>query len=89
LIKTLAGTLEPLSGSVQAGKGLQIGYFAQHQLETLRPQDSALQHLVRQAPGSREQELRNFLGSFNFRSDMATAPIAPFPVARKHGSPWR
>ena len=83
LIKTLAGTLEPLSGSVQAGKGLQIGYFAQHQLETLRPQDSALQHLARQAPGSREQELRNFLGSFNFRSDMATAPIAPFSGGEK------
>ena len=82
-IKTLAGALNPLAGRLQAAKGLRIGYFAQHQLETLRPADSALQHLMRQAPTAREQELRNFLGSFNFRGDMATAPIAPFSGGEK------
>jgi ATP-binding cassette subfamily F protein 3 len=83
LIKTLAGTLAPLSGELRTGKGLQIGYFAQHQLETLRPDDSPLQHLARLAPDKREQELRDFLGGFNFAGDMATAPIAPFSGGEK------
>ncbi|MEM5439301.1 ATP-binding cassette domain-containing protein [Paraburkholderia diazotrophica] len=83
LIKTLAGTLEPLGGHVREGKGLKIGYFAQHQLETLRPDDSPLQHLSRLAPDTREQELRDFLGSFNFSGDMATAAIAPFSGGEK------
>ncbi|MGF6467094.1 ATP-binding cassette domain-containing protein [Paraburkholderia youngii] len=83
LIKTLAGTLEPLSGHVREGKGLRIGYFAQHQLETLRPDDTPLQHLARLAPDTREQELRDFLGSFNFSGDMATAKIAPFSGGEK------
>ncbi|MCC8394500.1 ATP-binding cassette domain-containing protein [Paraburkholderia sp. MMS20-SJTR3] len=83
LIKTLAGTLEALSGHVREGKGLRIGYFAQHQLETLRPDDTPLQHLARLAPDTREQELRDFLGSFNFSGDMATAKIAPFSGGEK------
>jgi ATP-binding cassette, subfamily F, member 3 len=83
LIKTLAGTLAPLSGDIRTGKGLQIGYFAQHQLETLRPDDSPLQHLARLAPNTREQELRDFLGGFNFPGEMATAPIAPFSGGEK------
>jgi ATP-binding cassette, subfamily F, member 3 len=83
LIKTLAGELIPLSGSVTPGRGLQIGYFAQHQVETLRSDDSPLLHLSRLAPDTREQELRDFLGSFNFRGDMATASIAPFSGGEK------
>jgi ATP-binding cassette subfamily F protein 3 len=83
LIKTLAATLAPLSGDVRTGKGLQIGYFAQHQLETLRPDDTPLQHLARLAPDTREQELRDFLGGFNFPGEMATAPIAPFSGGEK------
>ncbi len=83
LIKTLAATLAPLAGDLHAGKGLQIGYFAQHQLETLRPDDSPLQHLARLAPDTREQELRDFLGGFNFSGDMATAAIAPFSGGEK------
>ncbi|AJP59634.1 ABC transporter [Pandoraea vervacti] len=83
LIKTLAGTLSPLAGTVKTGKGLQIGYFAQHQVETLRHDDSPLQHLQRLAPDTREQELRDFLGGFNFRGDMATASIAPFSGGEK------
>ncbi|TDV20881.1 ATP-binding cassette domain-containing protein [Paraburkholderia caballeronis] len=83
LIKTLAGTLAPLAGDLRTGKGLQIGYFAQHQLETLRPDDSPLQHLARLAPDTREQELRDFLGGFNFAGEMATAPIAPFSGGEK------
>nr|WP_217908238.1 ATP-binding cassette domain-containing protein [Burkholderia glumae] len=83
LIKTLAGTLAPLAGEVRGGKGLTIGYFAQHQLETLRPDDSPLAHLARLAPDAREQELRDFLGGFNFSGDMASAPIAPFSGGEK------
>jgi len=83
LIKTLAGTLAPLAGEIRTGKGLQIGYFAQHQLETLRADDSPLQHLARLAPETREQELRDFLGGFNFAGDMATAAIAPFSGGEK------
>jgi ATP-binding cassette subfamily F protein 3 len=83
LIKTLAGTLAPLSGHVREGKGLTIGYFAQHQLETLREDDSPLAHLARLAPDTREQELRDFLGGFNFRGDMATSAVGPFSGGEK------
>ena len=83
LIKTLVGELPPLSGTVRHGKGLAIGYFAQHQLEMLRHDQSPLWHLNKLAPAEREQELRNFLGSFNFAGDMATAPIAPFSGGEK------
>nr|WP_052321357.1 ATP-binding cassette domain-containing protein [Ralstonia sp. A12] len=83
LVKTLAETLASLSGTIRRGKGLQIGYFAQHQLETLDDHASPLLHLARLAPDVREQELRDFLGSFNFRGDMATAPIEPFSGGEK------
>nr|WP_311529754.1 ATP-binding cassette domain-containing protein [uncultured Ralstonia sp.] len=83
LVKTLAETLASLSGTIRRGKGLQIGYFAQHQLETLDDHASALLHLARLAPDVREQELRDFLGSFNFRGDMATSPIEPFSGGEK------
>lgn len=83
LIKTLAGTLAALNGTVREGKGLRIGYFAQHQLETLRPDDSPLQHVARLSPDTREQELRDFLGGFNFSGEMATARIAPFSGGEK------
>ena len=82
-IKTLAGELAPLTGTILFGKGLSIGYFAQHQLEMLRHDESPLRHLARLAPTVREQELRNFLGSFNFPGDMATSAIAPFSGGEK------
>ncbi len=83
LIRTLVGELPPLAGTIIRGKGLNIGYFAQHQLEMLRPDESALWHLAKISPETREQELRNFLGSFNFPGAMATAPIAPFSGGEK------
>ena len=83
LVKTLAGTLAPLAGRVGQGKGLAIGYFAQHQLETLREDRSPLQQLAAIAPGVREQDLRDFLGSFNFRGEMALAPVGPFSGGEK------
>ena len=83
LIKLLAGELAPQDGSRHEGKGLAIGYFAQHQIEVLRPDESPLRHLARLDPRTREQELRDFLGGFDFRGDMALASIAPFSGGEK------
>jgi ATP-binding cassette subfamily F protein 3 len=83
LIKLLAGETEPLAGRRVAGHGLASGYFAQHQLEQLRPDESPLQHLARQEPRTREQELRDYLGGFDFRGAMADAPVAPFSGGEK------
>jgi ATP-binding cassette subfamily F protein 3 len=83
LIKTIAGELMPLNGDATMGKGLNIGYFAQHQVEMLRHDESPLWHLAKIAPTVREQELRNFLGGFNFPGNMVTASIAPFSGGEK------
>jgi len=83
LIKTIAGELKPLDGIATIGKGLSIGYFAQHQVEMLRHDESPLWHLAKIAPTVREQELRNFLGSFNFPGEMVTSKIAPFSGGEK------
>ena len=83
LIKTIAGELEPLTGDATIGKGLSIGYFAQHQVEMLRHDESPLWHLAKIAPTVREQELRNFLGGFNFPGMMVTSPIRPFSGGEK------
>ncbi len=82
-IKTIAGELQALYGAANFGKGLAIGYFAQHQLEMLRDDESPLWHLARIAPTVREQELRNFLGSFNFPGAMVTSTIRPFSGGEK------
>ncbi|MDN5841937.1 MAG: ATP-binding cassette domain-containing protein [Alcaligenaceae bacterium] len=78
LVKTLAGELAPLSGHCLPSKGLEIGYFAQHQLDMLDPAHTPLEHLARIAPDAREQELRNYLGRFGFSGDMVKSPVAPF-----------
>src|SRR6185436_13515549 len=70
LVKTVARTQPALAGTMTEGKGLAIGYFAQQEMDVLRPGDSPLNHMVRLAreagPQAREQELRNFLGQFRF-----------------------
>ncbi len=83
LIKTIAGDIDPVTGTFTTGKGLTIGYFAQHQVEMLRHDESPLWHLAKIAPTVREQELRNFLGSFNFPGQMVTSSIAPFSGGEK------
>jgi ATP-binding cassette subfamily F protein 3 len=83
LIKLLADELQPASGQRSEGRGLVIGYFAQHQLEQLRPDESPLQHLLRLEPQTREQELRDYLGGFDFRGAMADRPVAPFSGGEK------
>ena len=76
LLKSLAGTLPLLAGTRHAAQALRLGYFAQHQVEQLVGEDSPLIHLRRIAPDAREQELRDYLGGFDFRGDQATAPVA-------------
>ena len=69
LIKTLVGDLAPLSGEVVIGKGIKIGYFAQHELESLNEDQDAMWHLYRINPDAKEKDLRTFLGSFAFSGD--------------------
>jgi ATP-binding cassette subfamily F protein 3 len=83
LIRSLAGEQALLAGRRVAGHGLETGYFAQHQVEQLRGDESPLRHLIRQEPRAREQELRNYLGGFDFRGDMADAPVEPFSGGEK------
>ena len=83
LIKLLAGELQPQSGEVFQHQGLKIGYFAQHQLESLDLQASAVTHLQRLAPDAPEQSLRDFLGGFAFNGDRALEPVAPFSGGEK------
>jgi ATP-binding cassette subfamily F protein 3 len=78
LVKALAGVQAPLAGTRTEGRGLAIGYFAQHQLEQLRDDESPLAHLVRIEPTAREQDLRDYLGRFGFGGEQALAPVGPF-----------
>jgi ATP-binding cassette subfamily F protein 3 len=75
LLKTLAGDLPLLSGQRVLGEHLKLGYFTQHQLEALDLDASPALHIQRLSPTAREQEIRTFLGGFNFRGDTALAPI--------------
>lgn len=83
LIKAISDSLKPLSGQIIRAEKLKIGYFAQHQLETLRADQSPVWHIQQLSPAVREQEIRNFLGSFAFIGDMALQPIAPFSGGEK------
>ncbi|MEW6353006.1 MAG: ATP-binding cassette domain-containing protein [Pseudomonadota bacterium] len=83
LIKLLAGLLAPARGDRIEGNGLKIGYFAQHQLEALRPDENALQHMQRLDRRAREQDLRNFLGGFGFVGDDALRAVQPFSGGEK------
>ena len=83
LMKLLAGELQPLSGVREAGRNLKLGYFAQHQLEQLRPAESPLWHMIKLEPRTREQDLRNYLGGFDFRGDMVEAPCGRFSGGEK------
>jgi ATP-binding cassette, subfamily F, member 3 len=83
LIKVLADELKPLSGKKVQGKDLNIGYFAQHQLEQLRLHESPLQHMLRLDSTTREQEHMNYLGGFDFKGDMARSSIENFSGGEK------
>lgn len=83
LIKLLAGEIEPLQGKMALSKGIKLGYFAQHQLEFLRSDESALQHLTRLAPKETEQKLRDYLGGFGFHGDKVTDACGQFSGGEK------
>ncbi|MFT3777098.1 MAG: ATP-binding cassette domain-containing protein [Ottowia sp.] len=90
-VKTVARALPLLGGRLTEGKGLSIGYFAQQELDVLRPQDTPLEHMVRlaretgqaDAEAAREQQLRNFLGMFHFPGEMAAQPVGRFSGGEK------
>ncbi|MEN9433256.1 MAG: hypothetical protein RLZZ422_845 [Pseudomonadota bacterium] len=83
LIKFLAAKLEPQGGTYWQAQDLKIGYFAQHQLEQLNPNDSPLQHLRNLDKQAREQDLRNYLGGFAFHGARVDEAIAPFSGGEK------
>ena len=91
LVKTIAREMGALAGDVTEGKGLNIGYFAQQELDVLRPQDTPLEHMVRMArelgaaakEATGEQALRGFLGSFNFSGDMVKQPVGTMSGGEK------
>ncbi|MBL0207779.1 MAG: ATP-binding cassette domain-containing protein [Propionivibrio sp.] len=90
LVKTIARVLAPISGVVTEGKGLSVGYFAQQELDVLRPLDNPLEHLVRLAreglpagQSGREQDLRTFLGTFNFSGDMVKQAVGTLSGGEK------
>ncbi|HEC28398.1 MAG TPA: ATP-binding cassette domain-containing protein [Gammaproteobacteria bacterium] len=83
LIKLLAGELGCIQGEIIPARGMQVGYFAQHQLEQLDGQASPLLHLKRIDPKASEQQLRSYLGGFAFHGDMAVANVAPFSGGEK------
>lgn len=83
LIKLLAGTLAPLGGNIELSKGVQPGYFAQHQLETLCSGENALWHLAHIAPQQTEAQLRHFLGGFGFSNDKVFQPVKQFSGGEK------
>ena len=94
LVKTVARALQPLGGEVTEGKGLNIGYFAQQELDVLRPADTPLEHMIRlvkemtaaskiAGQQTREQDLRSFLGTFNFSGDMVKQAVGSMSGGEK------
>ncbi len=94
LVKTIARDLAVLEGEITEGKGLNIGYFAQQELDVLRPADNPLEHMIRlvkdmTAAGkiagqqTREQDLRSFLGTFNFSGDMVKQAVGSMSGGEK------
>src|ERR1700675_2665039 len=94
LVKTVAHELAPIAGEISEGKGLNIGYFAQQELDVLRPLDTPMEHMIRlakdtpahmRAPGQSgtEQSLRTFLGTFNFSGDMVHQAVGTMSGGEK------
>jgi ATP-binding cassette, subfamily F, member 3 len=83
LVKTLQGELPTLRGVRQAGLNLQIGYFSQHQVDDLILEESALQHIRRRDKAISEQQIRNYLGGFDFRGDKVLEPVSVFSGGEK------
>ncbi|NND58248.1 MAG: ATP-binding cassette domain-containing protein, partial [Xanthomonadales bacterium] len=83
LVKALCDGSTLLAGERVVSKDTRMGYFAQHQLDLLRPDESPFDHLRRVAPDDRESELRKFLGRFGFGGERIFEPVAPFSGGEK------
>jgi len=83
LVKALASGSTLLAGERLLSKDTKIGYFAQHQLDLLNPEQSPVDHLRLYPPGERESELRNYLGRFGFSGERIFDPVAPFSGGEK------
>lgn len=83
LLKTIAAQLTFLSGDIVSSKHLKVGYFAQHQVDVMDMQASPMLMMQRLDPKIREQEVRNFLGGFDFRGDRVSEPIHNFSGGEK------
>jgi ATP-binding cassette subfamily F protein 3 len=83
LVKALSTGSTLLKGERILSKDTKIGYFAQHQLELLRPEESPIDHLRDFAPDDREQDHRNYLGRFGFSGERIFEPVAPFSGGEK------
>lgn len=83
LLKSLVGDLAPLAGELTFGRHCAVGYFAQHQLESLDSNNSALKTLLKELPAWSEQQARDFLGGWGFSADMATRPIGTLSGGEK------
>jgi ATP-binding cassette subfamily F protein 3 len=83
LVRLLAGELEPTTGRRSTGRDIVIGYFAQHQIETLRADETPLGMMTRLFRADREQHLRDFLGGFGFAGEAAQRPIGPLSGGEK------
>ena len=83
LLKSIVGSLPLVAGKLHRAQGLRIGYFAQHQVDQLRLDETPLWHLEKLAAGEREQVFRDFLGGFDIRGDQATQQVASFSGGEK------
>ena len=83
LVKAIVGELPLMAGEIRRGQGLEIGYFAQHQLDQLRMDETPLEHMKRLAPDVREQDLRDFLGIYRFSGDFASSLVGPMSGGEK------
>lgn len=83
LVKAIVGELPLMAGEIRRGQGLEIGYFAQHQLDQLRTDETPLEHMKRLAPDVREQDLRDFLGIYRFSGDFASSLVGPMSGGEK------
>lgn len=83
LLKQLVGELKPQSGRVVISKGVKVGYFAQHQIDSLNFDQSPLQHMLAQENTPSDQEGRDFLGQFGFSNTQCLESIKSFSGGEK------
>ncbi|MEM7400168.1 MAG: ATP-binding cassette domain-containing protein, partial [Pseudomonadota bacterium] len=75
LARALAGQLSPMDGRIKASGKLSVGYFAQHQIEELVPEDTPFQHMERVMPEAKPGEVRNHLARFGFSGEKVSVRV--------------